>query len=187
MEIILHFHFHFKVFPEKKRERKRASAREEEDRAPVQSDDRQRTPSSSLRWSRELQSGDRDPRSRSREAPRWLRSARCFARSRSTLREITPSIAISWRRSRSYEDRDLASVRLRRQSWSTAWSLDWSSRSTAPSNPVVRRSLMIFFLGFVRVFLGLSFPSSFPNTRKYFSENFLKCNQIHVNIFLSEK
>ena len=46
-EIILHFHFHFKVFPEKERERERASAREEEDRAPVQSDDRRRTPSSS--------------------------------------------------------------------------------------------------------------------------------------------
>ena len=31
-----------------------------------------------------------------------------------------------------------------------------------------------FFMGFVRVFLGLSIPSSFPNTKKYFSENFLK-------------
>ena len=27
------------------------------------------------------------------------------------------------------------------------------------------------------VFLDLCFPSSFPNTRKYFPENFLKCNQ----------
>ena len=27
------------------------------------------------------------------------------------------------------------------------------------------------------VFLNLCFPSSFPNTRKYFPENFLKCNQ----------
>ena len=42
-----------------------------------------------------------------------------------------------------------------------------------------------FFLGFVRVFLGLSVPSSFPNTRKYFLEIFLKCNQTHENIFLS--
>ena len=35
--------------------------------------------------------------------------------------------------------------------------------------------------------LGLSFPSSFPNTKKYFSENFWKCNQTHENIFLSGK
>ena len=42
-------------------------------------------------------------------------------------------------------------------------------------------------LGFVHIFLGLSFPSSFPNTRKYFSENLWKCNQTHENIFLSEK
>ena len=75
-----YIHFHFKVFPE--RERERASAREEEDRAPVQSDDRRRTPSSSPHRSRELQSDDCDP------------SARCFARSRSRLREIAPSIAV---------------------------------------------------------------------------------------------
>ena len=42
-------------------------------------------------------------------------------------------------------------------------------------------------LGFVRVFLDLSFPSSFPNTRKYFSKNLWKCNQTLENIFLSEK
>ena len=66
-EIILHFHFHFKVFLEREREREseRASALEEEDRAPVQFDDRRRTPSSSPRRSRELQYDDRDPRSRS--------------------------------------------------------------------------------------------------------------------------
>ena len=37
------------------------------------------------------------------------------------------------------------------------------------------------------VFLDLCFPSSFPNTRKYFPENFLKCNQTHGNIFLFRK
>ena len=42
------------------------------------------------------------------------------------------------------------------------------------------RLLMIFFL-------GLSFPSSFPNIRKYFPKNFLKCNQTHGNIFLFRK
>ena len=42
-----------------------------------------------------------------------------------------------------------------------------------------------FFWVVACVFLDLCFPSSFPNTRKYFSENFLKCNQTHENIFLS--
>ena len=38
-------------------------------------------------------------------------------------------------------------------------------------------SLMIFFWVVACVFLDLCFPSSFPYTRKYFLENFLKCNQ----------
>ena len=37
--------------------------------------------------------------------------------------------------------------------------------------------LMIFFWVVACVFLDLCFPSSFPNTRKFFPENFLKCNQ----------
>ena len=41
----------------------------------------------------------------------------------------------------------------------------WHSRRTA------RSGLWLVF------FLNLCFPSSFPNTRKYFPENFLKCNQ----------
>ena len=44
-----------------------------------------------------------------------------------------------------------------------------------------------FFPGLWLVFSDLCFPSSFPNTRKYFSENFLKCNQTHGNIFLFRK
>ena len=37
--------------------------------------------------------------------------------------------------------------------------------------------LMIFFFsGLWLVFSDLCFPPSFPNTRKYFPENFLKCN-----------
>ena len=123
-----YIHFHFKGFLEREREREReqASAREEEDRAPVQSDDRRRTSSSSPRRSRELQSDDCDP------------SVRCFARSRSMLREIAPSIAISRRRSQS---------RLREIAPSIAV-VGLEPRSTAPSNPFERRSLMIFFLGF---------------------------------------
>ena len=41
---------------------------------------------------------------------------------------------------------------------------EWCDAPSSPSS------------GFVWVCLGLSFPSSSPNTRKYFSENFLKCN-----------
>ena len=46
-----------------------------------------------------------------------------------------------------------------------------------------------FFLGcgLWLVFSDLCFPSSFPNTRKYFPENFLKCNQTRGNIFLFRK
>ena len=46
-----------------------------------------------------------------------------------------------------------------------------------------------FFLGcgLWLVFSDLRFPSSFPNTRKYFPENFLKCNQTHGNIFRFRK
>ena len=95
-EIILHFHFHFKVFS--KREKERERAREKEDRAPIQSDDRRRTSRSSPRRSHEFQSDDRNPRSRSREALRQLRLARCFTRScrrsRPHLHKIAPSIAI---------------------------------------------------------------------------------------------
>ena len=46
--------------------------------------------------------------------------------------------------------------------------------------PARSRSLMVFYL-------GLCFPFSFPNTRKYFLENFLKCNQTQRNIFLFRK
>ena len=57
------------------------------------------------------------------------------------------------------------------------------SRSTArSSNWKHFRRWWFFFLGY-----GLCFPSSFPNTRKYFPENFLKCNQTHGNIFLFRK
>ena len=71
--------------------------------------------------------------------------------------------------------------------------------------------LMIFFLGFVCVsvlrkewyyifvwqprkceqqvenMFSMVFSRTQPNTRKYFSKHFLKCNQTHKNIFLFEK
>ena len=88
---------------------------------------------------------------------------------------ISPSlIAISSLRSRDAVDRDLAKgsrSRSRRRSQSRI----------AIDGTVVRRcsvsSLMIFSWVVACVFLDLCFPSSFPNTRKYSPENFLKCNQ----------
>ena len=156
-EIILHFHFHFKVFSEKERERERESARERRRPSSNQSDDRWRIPSSSPRRSHELQSEDRNPRS-------W-----------STLREIAISRSV---------DRDLAFARSRRLEIAPSIAIDnvvvglelAKHRAVEPS----RASIVDDFF-----FLGLSFPSSFPNTRKYFPKNFLKCNQAHENIFLS--
>ena len=49
------------------------------------------------------------------------------------------------------------------------------------------RRWWFFFSGLWLVFSDLCFPSFFPNTRKYFPENFLKCNQTHGNIFLFRK
>ena len=103
------------------------------------------------------------------------------------LREIASSIAISRR------------LRSRRRSWSReegeisiAPSIAISPRDRAVDRAVVGletfSSLMIFFFsGLWLVFSDLCFPSSFPNTRKYFSENFLKCNQTQRNIFLFRK
>ena len=47
--------------------------------------------------------------------------------------------------------------------------------------------LWLVFSGLWLVFSDLCFPSSFPNTRKFFPENFLKCNQTPENIFLFRK
>ena len=100
--------------------------------------------------------------------------------SRAPVRRPWSEIVIDASRDRAVDRDLLAFVRSR--------SSDWSSQSTAPSHPISRRSRWwFFFLGFVRVLLGLSFPSSFPNTRKYFPENFLKCNQTHENIFFFGK
>ena len=147
-------HFHFKAFPEKERERER-----ERERVRARGEETEqsvrRSPADS-----DLQSDDRrEDRDRRRD----------LVPSRDRDREIAPSRARASDRDRRREiapsrDRDLRSiVRLRRRELALL---------------IARlRSLMIFFL-------GLSFPSSFPNIRKYFPENFLKCNQTHENIFL---
>ena len=67
--------------------------------------------------------------------------------------------------SRSRRDRDLGS----RRDWLHFW--NW----------------WFFFSRLWLVFSDLCFPSSFPNTRKYFPKNFLKCNQTYGNIFLFRK
>ena len=82
--------------------------------------------------------------------------------------------------------RDRAVDRHRRfaRSRSMARSSYWSLRSTAPSNPVERwASIWVLCLFFWFCLL----PCSIFQTRKYFSENFLKYNQTHKNIFLSGK
>ena len=110
------------------------------------------------------------------------RFARSRRRSRSMLREIAPSIAISPSQDRAVNC-DLAKKarsRLRRRSQSRI-AIDGAVIGLDLS------SLMIFFWVVACVFLDLCFPSSFPNTRKYFPEIFLKCNQTHANIFLLRK
>ena len=92
-------------------------------------------------------------------------------KSRSRRREIAINGAVSPSRDRD-QHRDLATVRSRVRDLAVDASRDrtvdrdlWHSRRTA------RSGLWLVF------FLNLCFPSSFPNTRKYFPENFLKCNQ----------
>ena len=89
------------------------------------------------------------------------------------LRDIAPSIAISpSRRSRSRE-----AARCFARSRSTARSSDWSSRSTAPSNPVERQS------GFCPCFLGLSFPcSTFQTPENIFRKIFWNTTK-HIKTF----
>ena len=120
-------------------------------------------------------------------------------------RDRAPSIAISDRdravdrdpRSRSLRDRDRDPDRDR------AVDRDEGSRSRrerrdrdleSRSRPGRRTENIsgindFFFLGcgLWLVFSDLCFPSSFPNTRKYFPDNFLKCNQTHGKIFLFRK
>ena len=166
---------------ERERERERERARERKaSSSPVQ-----RSPANPelqfvpiARTSRSpVRAVDRDPRLQSREALRRSRSRE--ASIGVTLREIAIGVVLR----KISVARDLAKHRAVEP-----------SRASIAISPLVelasRASIVddfFFFLGFVRVFLGLSFPSSFPNTRKYFSEIFLKCNQTHENIFLSGK
>ena len=144
----------------KKRERERARARERRRSSP-----RSRAPATVRR---------RD----------WRRD-----RDRAVDRDLAPSrsrIAIApWSRSRAV-DRDLAPSRSLRER-DHAPSIAISDRDRAVIAILCCDRWWFFFLGCGFVFSDLCFPSSFPNTRKYFPENFLKCNQTHGNIFLFRK
>ena len=147
-EIILHFYFPFKAFPKNERERERERARAQEEKRRTRSRRSEIVPLIAISPSRD--------------------SAR--SRSRSTAREEDPrSRDLVCRRERKIRDRDRRFARSRRRSQSRI----------AIDGAVVRldlSALLIFFWVVACVFLDLCFPSSFPNTRKYFSENFLKCN-----------
>ena len=182
-EIVLHFYFPFKVFPENERERESARARDR---------DLQSAISPSL-------IAIPSPRPRSRAVvDRDLQSAISRRRwSRSRLGEIAIDDAISRRsrsrhQSRSREDHDLAFARSHRTEIAIDGVNSRRSRSRRRSRDRDRAvdrdqhrgrrtvfSVVVddFFLGCGLCFLDLCFPSSFLNTRKYFPENFLKCNQ----------
>ena len=177
-------YFHFKWIPEREREREREreSAREEGElqSSPTIADDLQSSLVQSISSTR--------CRSQSREAPR--RSLSREALIGAMLCEI--AIDASWDRA---IDRDLAFARSRSTLREISVACDLtkhhavepSRASTLVEHCAVERSQAPRRRTQSSVSLGLSFPSSFPNTRKYFSENFLKYNQTHENIFLSEK
>ena len=92
-------------------------------------------------------------------------------------------------------DRELQSE-LQLQSEARSWSREEREIAIAPSIAMSDRDHgavvvddFMYFLGCGLCFLICVFLLLFqtPNTRKYFSENFLKCNQTHGNIFLFQK
>ena len=184
-EMIFSPHFHFNAFPEKERERERARARERGEET-EQSVDLQAAPISSPSFRRRRSTVRAPGGAISRRSPRRSRS-RAVATSRSQIaiarsrrRELAPQIAISDRDRRREiapsRGRDLRSIAISRRRELAPL----IARSRRRDRDLRSRSLMVFFL-------GLCFPFSFPNTRKYFPENFLKCNQTRKNIFLFRK
>ena len=162
-EIILHFYFPFKVFPENFTERERARARES-----------LHSPTIAISSTNIPVAVDRDLAiTRSR---RW---------SRSRLREIAPDRDRNRRRDltkRRSRDRERGRSRQRRERKIAI------SRRRRDRDRAVELDLSPDWIWVVAcVFLDLCFPSSFPNTRKYFLKFFLKCNQTHGIIFLFQK
>ena len=133
-----------------------------------------------------------------REREREREHARAHERRRSSPRSRAPAPVRDRDRRRDLAvDRDLAFAISRCRSRSReegeiviAPSIAISDRDrTAVVELETFSSLMIFFFfsGLWLVFSDLCFPSSFPNTRKYFLESFLKRNQTHGNIFIFRK
>ena len=142
---------------ERERERERACARERGEET-EQSVDLQAAPISSPSFRRHRSPVRAPGGAISRRREIVIASSRLRSRLTARDRAVT--------RSQSQIDREITPARAR--------AVD---REIAPTRS---RSLMIFFL-------GLCFPSSFPNTKKYFPENFLKCNQTQRKIFLFRK
>ena len=141
---------------ERERERERESARAREEKKPnSQSISRRRQSPVRASGGADLQSELQAARSR---------------KDRREDRDLAIEGAISRRREIAISDRAIASSRLRSRSTAR----DRNLRSIARSRrrelaPLIARSrsLMIFFL-------GLCFPSSFPNTKKYFTGKFFE-------------
>ena len=167
-------------------ERERARARS---RSPLRADRDLAGKHSSRRWSqsrhREIAPLITISPSRDRNRRRDLakrRSRDLVYRRERKIRDRDRRFARSRRRSRSRKDRGLTFARSRRQSRSRLRDLAFArsrrrSQSTARSSDWICRRWWFFFWVVACVFLDLCFPSSFPNTRKYFPEIFLKCNQ----------
>ena len=125
---------------------------------------------------------DRDldlARSRSTAQSREASNAISPSRDRAVDGEIAPDRDRDRRRERKIRDREISYVGERGRSCGRR-----RERKIAIDGAVVGLDLSPDWIWVVAcVFLDLCFPSSFPNTRKYFPENFLKCNQTHGNIF----
>ena len=124
-------------------------------------------PSTIAIWDRDLAGAISRSTARARASDRDRRRDLAPSRDRAVDRDQRHDLAT--RRSR-----DLAVASSRRVNREI---MSLIARSRRRDRNLESRSLMIFFL-------GLCFPSSFLNTRKYFPENFLKCNQTQRNIFL---
>ena len=180
-EMLLHFHFTFKGFPENERERERARARRRSSGiASSSSSPRSRSTARSRRRSRSREEGEIAIR-RDRDLGSLRAVIAISDRDRAVIAiaiqiAIAPSIAM--------KDRDRAVSAVIAIS-----DRDLGSRWRVCRTENISGIKDFFFLGcgLWLVFSDLCFPSSFPNTRKYFSENFLKCNQTHGNIFLFRK
>ena len=196
MEMLLHFYFPFKPFPENDRERERESARarEENIRSEIASSSSSPTARSRSRSRIAIASWSRS-QSRSRSRRRLRSRIAIVPRSRSRIAIVPRSLIVISDRAvdrdlglRSRRDRDLAVIAIVNAPSITISDRDHDAVVELETFlELMISGLWLVFSGLWLVFSDLCFPSSFPNTRKYFPENFLKCNQTPENIFLFRK